>query len=566
MRSLLTLAALSAASAAKQRVWLTQDGGCTPAVGDIVHVTAHYETSDGGTTAGLAFNLHFDTTKFAFVGKAEASLPECDEHSLFEGRDFVAYSCVSTTGDKVLRSQVSAVAKVALKVLAPGGTITADPNDGVKTAGYTYDDIAPLAVRLCAAGETPAPVTAPPTPAPATTAPTMLSAIRGGNDQQEDAAEAAAADETSSAADWAQLAREQRQLVKELAARQTALELQQAELVKHQRDLDTLETKHNTDVLHRVGDLTVQHQNLVSAVQLKNHELLQAQKTHAQVLRKMQVPDSVIKSMYPHLDEAAAASSTSAVAANAAAVAGTALPANSLAPMTAELPPPRTSCGPVPVPGNGYKLAYNTDKVGGTVKFACQLGFFLIGSEERECLDNFKWSGTATFCEPFSKAPTPAPTPRATTAPPTPAPTLALCPNFKVPANAQISLTTRVTGGKVHFNCNAPFLLIGPSTATCMASGQWTVFPACIGKIEECSHLKCALRTRQLNAYTTESAIAVKYDKKEKRGTRHHCQFRQGSQDGHDCKCWCWFDSKLAQQQEAERRATEERTSLTRYS
>ena len=76
------LAALAASAPAlalaQQQIVLTQDGGCTlGGVGSVAHVTAHYTASDGGKTAGLSFNLRFDPTEFAVVGKAEAGLPEC---------------------------------------------------------------------------------------------------------------------------------------------------------------------------------------------------------------------------------------------------------------------------------------------------------------------------------------------------------------------------------------------------------------------------------------------------------------------------------------------------------
>lgn len=564
------LAALAASAPAlalaQQQIVLTQDGGCTlGGVGSVAHVTAHYTASDGGKTAGLSFNLRFDPTEFAVVGKAEAGLPECAEHSLIAGDGFVSYSCASMAGQKVLRPRVDAVAKIALKVLAPGvlwaGTVRAEANPLITTTGYTFAPVAPLDVKLCAAGQTPSPITAAPTTAqPTPAASSMLSAIRGGNDPQEDAKDAK--DEDSS--DWERLAREERTLVKQLAERQTALEKQQQALIAHQTSLTSMEQRHNSDMLARVGDLKNQHTTLVHQVQRKTAEVhaLEAktdalQVTHKEVLRKMQVPEAVIAKLYADPKAFLATTTT------------TAAPKENRTPEEQKAwderealgttlgTPVANKCGPVPVPGNGYKLAYNTNHVGGTVKFACQLGYFLIGSEERECLGNFRWSGSATFCEPFTKAPTPAPTPSATDSP-TPAPTeLKLCPNFRVPEHSQISLTTRRPGGKVHFNCNPPFLLIGPDTAHCMASGHWTVFPACIGKITTCSHLKCKLRVRQISAFETQSAVAVFYDHKEKNGERHHCQFKHNSKDVHDCKCWCWFDSKLASKENNDaRRAT----------
>lgn len=48
-------------------------------------------------------------------------------------------------------------------------------------------------------------------------------------------------------------------------------------------------------------------------------------------------------------------------------------------------------------PERGYRFGHMT--VGSTMRFSCQSGFKLHGSEERICLENKEWTGSLTTCQ-----------------------------------------------------------------------------------------------------------------------------------------------------------------------
>uniref|UniRef100_A0A3P9H8C7 Sushi domain containing 2 n=1 Tax=Oryzias latipes TaxID=8090 RepID=A0A3P9H8C7_ORYLA len=58
---------------------------------------------------------------------------------------------------------------------------------------------------------------------------------------------------------------------------------------------------------------------------------------------------------------------------------------------------PVVSCGFLPAPTNGKKNGTRYLQ-GDTVRFSCDDGFLLFGSEERRCLDDGSWSGEQTHC------------------------------------------------------------------------------------------------------------------------------------------------------------------------
>ena len=55
-------------------------------------------------------------------------------------------------------------------------------------------------------------------------------------------------------------------------------------------------------------------------------------------------------------------------------------------------------CGELDIPTNGSRLGRKTF-FPNVLHFACDKGFILHGSSERQCMANGTWSGNQTFCK-----------------------------------------------------------------------------------------------------------------------------------------------------------------------
>jgi hypothetical protein len=102
------------------------------------------------------------------------------------------------------------------------------------------------------------------------------------------------------------------------------------------------------------------------------------------------------------------------------------------------------------------------------VSFVCDDGFFLQGSATLTCLAAASsWSGSAPECLP------------------------ATCVNaLAAPANGVVSNSVGSTGQVAQYSCNPGWVLSGSSTATCLASGDWSVAQPPVCTIGSCPTLQ----------------------------------------------------------------------------
>ena len=110
-------------------------------------------------------------------------------------------------------------------------------------------------------------------------------------------------------------------------------------------------------------------------------------------------------------------------------------------------------------PANG-NVSYTSLSVNSSVYFTCNTGYTLIGNTNITCLPNTQWSNVIPTCT-------------ITVCPPTPP-----SHGYFTPNNNQYNYGTIVS-----VNCNPGYGLVGVSTLTCTATGQWSNnIPLCIGK------------------------------------------------------------------------------------
>ena len=118
-----------------------------------------------------------------------------------------------------------------------------------------------------------------------------------------------------------------------------------------------------------------------------------------------------------------------------------------------------TYCSVPMSPANG-NVSYTSLSVNSSVYFTCNTGYTLTGGTNITCLPNTQWSNVIPTC------------------------TITVCPltppshGYFTPNNNQYNY-----GSIVSVNCNPGYGLVGVSTLTCTATGQWSNnIPFCIGK------------------------------------------------------------------------------------
>nr|CAH7713270.1 unnamed protein product [Callosobruchus chinensis] len=122
-----------------------------------------------------------------------------------------------------------------------------------------------------------------------------------------------------------------------------------------------------------------------------------------------------------------------------------------------EFPPvcKRIQCGyPASIPNGEYTLV--NDSVGylSRVIYSCDEGFEMIGRAQLACDIDERWNGPPPRCDPIH-------------------------------CEAPLEITNGITrtpnetvyGSVVQYNCNSGYRLVGPSTITCMANGQYDALP-----------------------------------------------------------------------------------------
>jgi cysteine-rich repeat protein len=106
-------------------------------------------------------------------------------------------------------------------------------------------------------------------------------------------------------------------------------------------------------------------------------------------------------------------------------------------------------CVDLHVPENGIKHG-NMTSYGATVSFTCEPGFLLSGSSNRRCQADGEWSGDITMCNPRD------------------------CGQFDTVANGEIVGTATTFRSKLSFECNLGYEISGPSSVECQADGNWS--------------------------------------------------------------------------------------------
>ncbi|XP_009318956.1 PREDICTED: P-selectin [Pygoscelis adeliae] len=102
---------------------------------------------------------------------------------------------------------------------------------------------------------------------------------------------------------------------------------------------------------------------------------------------------------------------------------------------------------------------------GSTCAFSCQMGFALTGPESRECIATGTWTGDAPRCEAIT------------------------CPVLSAPDRGKLNCSHLhrdfAFGSTCAFSCQMGFVLMGPESRECMATGTWT------GESPHCEAIAC---------------------------------------------------------------------------
>ncbi|XP_056354003.1 P-selectin isoform X6 [Oenanthe melanoleuca] len=102
---------------------------------------------------------------------------------------------------------------------------------------------------------------------------------------------------------------------------------------------------------------------------------------------------------------------------------------------------------------------------GSTCAFSCQKGFALVGPESRECTATGTWTGDTPRCEAVA------------------------CPVLRAPAQGELNCSHLhgdfTFGSTCAFSCQTGFVLVGPESRECTATGTWT------GNATRCAAITC---------------------------------------------------------------------------
>ncbi|KFU91335.1 P-selectin, partial [Chaetura pelagica] len=102
---------------------------------------------------------------------------------------------------------------------------------------------------------------------------------------------------------------------------------------------------------------------------------------------------------------------------------------------------------------------------GSTCSFSCQTGFALKGLESHECTATGTWTGDAPYCEAIT------------------------CPELRAPDRGELNCSHLhgdfAFGSTCAFSCQMGFVLMGPESRECTATGTWT------GDAAQCKAITC---------------------------------------------------------------------------
>ncbi|XP_073244022.1 protein lev-9-like [Porites lutea] len=118
-------------------------------------------------------------------------------------------------------------------------------------------------------------------------------------------------------------------------------------------------------------------------------------------------------------------------------------------------------CGLPPRPMNGW-FSGNQTKFRSVIKFKCNNGYNLVGSETRICTSDKKWGGREAKCEAVD------------------------CGQISAPVNGSITGDKSTYPNYVDIYCGQGFILRGSHRRKCQANGQWNGTEAsCVGNKPE---------------------------------------------------------------------------------
>uniref|UniRef100_A0A8C2LF69 CUB and Sushi multiple domains 3 n=1 Tax=Cricetulus griseus TaxID=10029 RepID=A0A8C2LF69_CRIGR len=119
------------------------------------------------------------------------------------------------------------------------------------------------------------------------------------------------------------------------------------------------------------------------------------------------------------------------------------------------------TCGDPGTPGHGSRQESDF-RTKSTVRFACDPGYILYGSEERTCLSNGSWTGRQPECKAVQ------------------------CGNPGTTANGKVFRIDGTTfSSSVIYSCMEGYTLSGPSVRQCTANGTWS------GSLPNCTIISC---------------------------------------------------------------------------
>ena len=129
-------------------------------------------------------------------------------------------------------------------------------------------------------------------------------------------------------------------------------------------------------------------------------------------------------------------------------------------------------CGNLTNPTNGQVSTTAGTTEGQTATYSCNTGYNLVGDGTRTCGANGNWSGSEPTCErmlllnnlPYKYAHNVFLLSTAVD-----------CNALSDPSNGQVSHTAGTTFGQTAtYSCNTGYNLVGDSTRTCEAAGEWS--------------------------------------------------------------------------------------------
>jgi CUB/sushi domain-containing protein len=118
-------------------------------------------------------------------------------------------------------------------------------------------------------------------------------------------------------------------------------------------------------------------------------------------------------------------------------------------------------CGSLADILNGQISLSKGASFGSIATYTCDSGYELVGKSTRECSTGGRWSGTRPICKSVN------------------------CGQLSFPGFGQVALTGTTPGSTATYSCNSGYQLVGDAVRTCQNNGQWT------GREPTCDALDC---------------------------------------------------------------------------